>query len=567
VSTINLHRVGRNWLEVRGGGLDFERSRDWLGLSPIPGVRVLPAAVTLPVSAWHLPEVREIFDEYGFCNVPDAQREGKLVAESGYWLPQGTLFPHQISGIKFLLQHGGGLLGDQPGLGKTRVAIVAAETLGGSKPRIVIGPKFTRSAWTSELIATGAVRDASEIVYLEGRDITQSKTWRRDARWYFIHFDVAEAWANRLLQLHAQVVIVDEAHYVRTPSAKRTKGTSAIVLPIQHRIVLTGTPLANKPQDLWQLLTLVHGAYSWGSHLAFRQRYMGAINTGYGWQDSDPTHADELRERLSTCYLARTITSAGVQLPSRTRQPVQVDLTEEERKSISFDALDERARREIVEALATGRVGKQAFKLMHELRKHTTRAKISATVDLVDSLLSQGEAVVVFANERATTRAIAGKLTERAFVINGDDEQTTRDITLAAWRSHVRTVGPAALVATYGSLGVGVTLTEARYLVLHDLDWVPSTILQAEARVHRISQTRPVTIYWMTAQDSIDSLFARVLLRKAEYLDTILRDDDARDAFHEANLTKVLPSFEEEVAEYVDEWITQIGRYAPCDAE
>ena len=106
-----------------------------------------------------------------------------------------------------------------------------------------------------------------------------------------------------------------------------------------------------------------------------------------------------------------------------------------------------------------------------------------------------------------------------------------------------------------------MTLTEARYLIIHDLDWVPATILQAEARVHRISQTRPVTIYWMTAQDSIDSLFARVLLRKAQYLDTILQDGEASSAFAEADLTSVLPSFEEEIAEYVDAWLCTARNY------
>jgi len=558
VTAINVSRVSRNWAEVRGGGVNFEHT-SWRTLQTIPGVRVLPAAVSLPAATWHLPEVRVIASSWGVV-LPDIAQEMQR-ASSIAWVPKGTLFPHQHSAIKFLTSHGSGLLGDQPGLGKTRSAIVSAQTVSPSRPCVVIAPKFTRSTWASELVATGAINDPSEMVCLAGRDVTASKTWRKDARWYFLHFDVAEAWANRILQLRAGAVIVDEAHYVRTPSAKRTKGTSAIVLPIQNRIVMTGTPLANKPQDLWQLLTLAQGAYSWGSHLAFRQRYVGAINTGYGWHDNEPTHVEELRERLGTCYLARTIDSAGVQLPSRTRESFIVDLSEEERAQTSVDSLSERERLEIVEALATGRVGREAFRIMHTLRKHTTRAKISSTVELADSLVAQGESVVIFAHERATAKAIASKMHGHAVVVSGDDEQTSRDLAVSAWRNTSRTGTPSALMATYGALGAGVTLTEARYLILHDLDWVPATILQAEARVHRISQTRPVTIYWMTAQDSIDSLFARVLLRKAQYLDTILQDGEASSAFAEADLTSVLPSFEDEVAEYVDAWLCTARNY------
>lgn len=558
MSAVNASRVSRNWVEVRGGGYNFERT-EWASLATIPGVRVLPAAVSLPAATWELPEVRSIAQSWGLA-LPSLAQEAQRAA-SAAWVPQGILFPHQHSAIKFLTTHGGGVLGDQPGLGKTRSAIVSAQTLAGHRPCVVIAPKFTRSTWASELVATGAISDPSEMVCLAGRDVTASKTWRKDAKWYFLHFDVAEAWANRILQLRAGAVIVDEAHYVRTPSAKRTKGTSAIVLPIQHRIVMTGTPLANKPQDLWQLLTLAQGAYSWGSHLAFRQRYVGAINTGYGWHDNEPTHVEELRERLDTCYLARTIDSAGVQLPSRTRESFIVDLSEEERAQTSVDSLSERERLEIVEALATGRVGREAFRIMHALRRHTTRAKVGATVELADSLIAQGESVVIFTHERATAKAIAAKMHGHASVVSGDDEQTSRDLIVSAWRGNSRTGTPAALVATYGALGAGVTLTEARYLIIHDLDWVPATILQAEARVHRISQTRPVTIYWMTAQDSIDSLFARVLLRKAQYLDTILQDGEASSAFAEADLTSVLPSFEEEIAEYVDAWLCTARNY------
>jgi len=549
---LNASRTSRHWYEIRSG-FDIDLENGLLAsLGVIPGVRVSPRVVAIPASAWHLPEVVRACSHLGlvlptFVNLSRARA----------WEPQGSLYEHQQVGIDFLVQRGGGLLGDQPGLGKTRTAIVSAMTLSHERPKVIIAPKFTRSTWLSELVATGAVASADEVVVLEGRDVLKSKTWRRDAAWYFLHFDVAEAWANRLGQLRIGTAIVDEAHFVRTPSAKRTKGTSAAVLTAQTRIVMTGTPLANKPADLWQLLVLVQGQYSWGSHLAYRKRYTGAINTGYGWQDNEPTYTPELRSRLETVYIARTIQSAGVELPTRTRQPFEVDLTETEKRDPLLD-LDEYTRQEIIQAILTGRVSQGVFKLLHKLRAHTARGKVSATAELVTSLVDQGEPVVVFTQERATAKALATKV--HGALVTGEDSQDTRDLAVAAWRNQCRSGRPSALIATYGALGVGVTLTEARYAVLHDLDWVPSTILQAEARVHRISQTRPTTIYWMVAKDSIDSLFARVLLKKAEHLDTILADDEARDAFTEANLADVLPSFEDDLAEYIDEW-TRLVRY------
>lgn len=542
---INASRTTRHWYEIRSGNdVNLETSA-LAPLAQVPGVRVTPRLVALPASTWHLPVVQSACNRLGLT-LPTFVHP----AARNAWVPQGSLYTHQHDGIDFLVNRGGGLLGDQPGLGKTRTAIVSAMTMSPDRPKVVIAPKFTRASWLSELEATGAANPA-DVVILEGRDVTKSATWRRDAQWYFLHFDVAEAWASRLGQLRIGCAIVDEAHFVRTPSAKRTKGTAAAVLTAQSRIVMTGTPLANKPVDLWQLLVLAHGQYTWGSHLAYRQRYVGAINTGYGWQDIEPSNTGELQSRLETVYMARTIQSAGVQLPSRTRQPFEVDLTETERRDPLLD-LDEYTRQEIIQAILTGRVSSGVFKLLHKLRAHTSRGKVSASSELITSLVEQGEPVVVFTHERATARALATKT--GGTLITGEDNQDARDLSVAAWRHQCRVGSPSALIATYGALGVGVTLTEARYAVLHDLDWVPSTILQAEARVHRISQTRPTTIYWMTAKDSIDSLFARVLLKKASYLDTILQDDEARDAFTEAQLSDVLPSFEEDLAEYVDSW-------------
>ena len=113
------------------------------------------------------------------------------------------------------------------------------------------------------------------------------------------------------------------------------------------------------------------------------------------------------------------------------------------------------------------------------------------------------------------------------------------------------------LAATYGALGVGVTLTAARHVVLHDLDWTFAAILQAEKRVHRLSQTRPVTSAWVLAEDSIDTVIARVLLRKASHLAQTLGQTEGLDAVAEVNLREIAgrtaESFDDEVRAWLDE--------------
>jgi SNF2 family DNA or RNA helicase len=114
------------------------------------------------------------------------------------------------------------------------------------------------------------------------------------------------------------------------------------------------------------------------------------------------------------------------------------------------------------------------------------------------------------------------------------------------------------LVATYGALAEGVTLTAARAIVLHDLDWKMSTILQAEARIHRLGQTRGCMSTWMIAEDSIDVILARALLRKAEVIEQTLGIDAPAKAVDELELSTIAGYTEMEAwaRDVLERWVS-----------
>jgi hypothetical protein len=142
--------------------------------------------------------------------------------------------------------------------------------------------------------------------------------------------------------------------------------------------------------------------------------------------------------------------------------------------------------------------------------------------------------VVVFVWERATVEQLARSGPyehDHVFTVHGGYSQDARDASVREFQKY-----GGVLISTLDALKEGVTLTKARHVLLHDLSWVPSDILQAEARVYRIGQDKPVQSTWMVCPDSIDVLFAATLAGKADAISEMMGITAAQDAAEELGL-------------------------------
>jgi len=417
-------------------------------------------------------------------------------------------------------------------------------------PTVIVAPKFTREVWRRELLALGAIAAPDELCVLQTTDLGD-ESFRREARWFFVHYEIANFWATKLYQARPSVAILDEAHWIKNGRAKRSEGATMIAAPCKRRILLTGTPLENRPHDLWNLLTLACGQRTWGGPLDFRKRYCGASYNGYGYTDGEPTHVDELRARLLPYYLRRTAEQVSAEMPQLSRRAQVVDVPEAyalEAQSI----LDRRTAEELVRAVASGAMQGAVLQTFTRLRQLASRAKIGATVELVNNCINQDEHVVVFCWEREVAAEIASRV-QLALLATGDHTQAERDQAVSVFQDSVTA---CAMVATYGAMREGVTLHRARTVVLHDLDWVLTRMLQAEARVHRISQKRACQAIWMVGKNTGDQLLAPVLEAKAAALSQMLGDPSAAAAATELDLARLagVKSVEQQVDEALASW-------------
>lgn len=472
--------------------------------------------------------------------------ESEYFSEAFHWPAQRTLMPHQTSAVKFICQNGGALLADTMGLGKTLSAITAAETLAydTTRPRLILGPKYTRAVWLRELLAAGAISTPDDFAFAVGRD--PHAPFNFGAKYWFIHYDIAYAWINRLSITprgplgRPLVAILDECHWLRNPNAQRTKGANALALLAPHRILLTGTPLVNRPSELWQLLSILQPG-AWGSRFQFRVRYAGAMETEHGFADGPPTRVEELSKRIKYHYLRRDLDSAGVELPKLRRVTLMSDLSDAETAEHAELVSRIGGVDELVRAVLERRAGTATLALISKLRKLTSAAKAKASIDLIVDTLESGQSIVVFAWQRKTVtqfvKAVSRAVELRYPVtgVHGAHPMNLRDLVVEDFQRN-----GGALISTLDALKEGVTLTRATHVLIHDLSWVPVEVLQGEARVYRIGQTKPVIATWALAENSIDMLLARVITEKARTMQEVLRIDSAADAVAELGLPAFL---------------------------
>lgn len=537
-------------------------------LDDLPGVhaaRVSPLEgfVEVPENGYGLPLVQQLWAAAD-RSPPVPERE----LTSRWRFPErffDLCYKHQRDAFMWLVAARGGLLADEMGLGKTRTAALSADALvQADEPRLIIGPLYVRNTWRMELARCGLLRGPEDFAELRGFDAESTEFTR--ARWWFCHPDVIAHWHSRLNfnpRGRARVAIIDELHHFRNARTKRVKAVMNTTAPIPSRIGLTGTPMPNRPADLWAPLTILDGPKSWGHPAAFRERYCGATRDDYGLRDGFPTNTEELRTRLEGRWMRRTKAEVGLDMPPIVRQTITTTLTKTDQDAHNAQLHGYTIKpADLVDMLMTRSITEDVLRLLGDLRRITSYAKIATTVEYVESAVAQGASVVVFAHERKIVERLASLIAHvtkvETSVITGAANIATRDQLVASFQRADRGDGTdeRVLVATYGALKEGVTLTHASVVVLHDLGWVPDELLQAEARVHRIGQHEPVQSVWHVAEQSIDTIFARVLEMKAAAGSSVLDMGDAARAIAETKLLAAVgaPTLGEEVERLFEVW-------------
>lgn len=453
------------------------------------------------------------------------------------------LFPYQEQGAAFLSEKKWALLADEMGLGKTIQAIRGLDRIRAKKV-IIIAPSVALINWYRELGLWSEV----------GREFLVAKKLKdrpRPGQSLICSFEYATANFKYLSQSDWDCLIVDEAHYLKATTAKRTRavmGRKGIIRAAKRTWLLTGTPAPNNASELWVML------YTFGltplGYDEFIKEFCIIREATYGTkivgtrQDRIP----KLRQLLKPTILRRRKMEVLQELPPISYghvvvEPGPVDferhfsfieytMSEEGMEEIDRKLRNER--RLIENVWMNMKVGNsQALQTISSLadsvsthRRYVGLQKLQPAIDLVTKELESGnyEKIVIFAIHRDVIEGLRVGLRKYGTVtLYGKSSAISRQTSIDKFMNKKNT---RVFIGNIGAAGVAITLTSAHHVLFVEQDWVPGNNAQAVMRCHRIGQQNPVTVRFLGVADSIDERIMYLLKKKTRDLTAIFDQDE-----------------------------------------
>lgn len=422
------------------------------------------------------------------------------------------IFDYQKTGALFLAQHARAGLFDEMRVGKSAQAIRACDILG-LRRGIVICPGTAREVWRGEFAKFGILkRDV-----IKGVDIHDYVAWKRG------RFDVlatsyeqATRWAPRIFE-NGEILdfcIIDEAHYAKNSEAARTKtvlgdfttpvGRGAIGIAdwARYSWVLTGTPMANDPMDIYTFLRFCKVMPL--TQVVFQKRYFHEFKKTFGSRNTPKdTKVNELRRLIWNNALRRTQKEAGLQFPPIFITGITLDGdTSAIRELLStYPGLDSA----ILTALQTGGLSFLDAQHIATLRRLVGEAKaIPYAALLFEELQSTDAKYVVMGFHVNALRGVHDYLTARgvtSVMLTGDTPERQRGPLIEAFQSDPRV---RVCLGNYRTAGTAVSLTAARHIDLLEMMWDPGTNAQGLMRVQGVTQKHSIQARVITLANSID---------------------------------------------------------------
>jgi superfamily II DNA or RNA helicase len=429
------------------------------------------AGATISVLASDMPEAvakTEEADNEVYLAVTSPLQPTQLTdAQIAALISRYELYDYQHEGVRHLVRNTSSLLADDMGLGKTRQAICAAHILSGLDEGgqvLVACPASLLINWSREIVKSIG---ADETVSIGAYD--------PKAKWIIVNYDIL---ADVVPYAHCfKVMILDEAHLLKEPTAQRTRHAFDIASKVPYRALLTGTPILNRESEIHTLLRLSGHAIGAIPLREFEAQFSG-----------DPSFRALLNERINEWMLRRTKDVVLKHLKGKQRQAVYIQITDAQRAR--YDGINADA------SILT-------LPKITMLRRELESFKVEPIVQMVADM-NGDDKVLIFCEFKETV-----SLMRKAFAARGIEyEWMTGDMSGSRRQNAVDRFQDdphkRVFILITGAGAVGWNLTAANYVFLASLPWTPALASQAEDRAYRNGQLRLVISKIPLVENSID---------------------------------------------------------------
>ena len=456
----------------------------------------------------------------------DFESSGGLRPQSAPADFRATLRPYQEEGLgwlQFLRRHGfGGILADDMGLGKTvqTLAHLALEKQQGrlSKPALIVAPVSTLSNWQQEV---HRFAPHLNVLLLHGSRRKESFSLIDKVDVVVTGYSLLQLDSEVLLAREYYVVILDEAQTIKNPRAKVS--SVARSLRAEHRLALTGTPVENHLGELWSLFDFVQpGLLREERH--FTRHYRTPIE-----KDGNRQRAQALAQRLAPFLLRRTKDAVAKDLPPKTE--IVETLAFDDRQRDFYDGIRLASHRRIQEVVRQQGLARSQITILDALLKlrqaccdprlldvgpgntDIPSAKLEWLATVLPELIAEGRRILVFSQFTSMLRLIEKTVTELGIpycLLTGETQHRAQVI------SRFQTGQAPLFLISLKAGGTGLNLTAADTVIHYDPWWNPAVEAQATDRAHRIGQDKPVFVYKLIAQDTVEERIMQLQADKHE---------------------------------------------------
>lgn len=497
----------------------------------------------------HILNIREKHKRIKFL---DSQENGNG-KQAAYFddLIKAKLFPYQLEGILFAAKAGRCLIADDMGLGKTIQAIATAEWMKKElhiSRAIIVCPTSLKYQWKSEIEKfTG-----SKTTVIEGNILKREELYEEDDSFYHIlSYNVV---ANDVIALNKSapdLVILDEAQRIKNWKTKVARGVKLLESP--YAVVLTGTPLENKLEELYSIVQFVD-PFKLGALFRFLEAHQVTDETGkvVGYRD-----LNKINQLLSDLMIRRTKKEVLKQLPKRVDKNLFVPMTAKQmdihedyqemasriaRKWKTYGFLNEQDRQRLLMALNCMRMVCDSTFILDQETRHDT--KIDELMSILDEALENKEQkVVVFSQWERMTRLVAAELEVRGIKfenLNGGVPSQKRKILFDNFNNDPE----SRVFLSTDAGGVGLNLQAASLLINLDIPWNPAVLEQRIARIYRLGQKKNVNIINMVSTGTIEHKMLDVLSFKSSLAKGILDNGDDSIFMEDSKFKQFMKSVE-----------------------
>ncbi len=412
------------------------------------------------------------------------------------------LLPFQSVGIKFIENSGGNaLIADEMGLGKTIQVLAYLRLHPEIRPAIIVCPASLKLNWQRE--AEKWLESKDKVSIINGK-IEDNKLI------YIINYDILMKHENEISKIPFKVIILDESHYVKNQKANRTKTTIKISKNIPNKILLTGTPVLNRPKELFTQLNIIN-SIAYPKFTTFAFRYCDPKNNGYGWNFNGISNTEELNDRLKTIMIRRTKEQVLKELPDKRYQTIVLPLSNKSEYKKAEDDLKSYLQKNVNSAEHLVRI--------EVLKQISVKGKMYSIIENIHNFIESGQKLVVFAHHKVVIDELMFEFKDIAVSLTGETSMENRQKAIDDFQNNPNI---KLFVGNIQAAGVGITLTKASNIMFIEFPWTPSQLQQATDRLHRIGQKNAVNVIYLVGEDSIDIDIVELLEKKSKVINAIV---------------------------------------------